>query len=212
MSSITNEKQLVMYIIAKEKYLQTLLNDGVISQSDFDKMSKFLYNRFHIADTMTNDLAQIQDLLSFRAVEIPTVQESGSSNDHTAGIVPVAIAQVPAFVSLTEAVRHSTDTSPAHVIQSWMRSNQTVEFLGLWEKEHNPEFNTAGYGSILLRKQLASFSISSKQWVGQTNAIGLMSKQGKNGGTYAHPLIACEFMLWLSPEYRLIFLEMRSGI
>ena len=206
-----------MYVIAKEKYLQTLLNDGAISQSDFDKMSKFFYDRFHIADTMTNDQAQIQDLLSFRAAEIPTVQESRSSNDRTAGIVPVAIApvaiaQAPAFVSLTEAVRHSTEASPAHVIQSWMRSNQTVEFLGLWEQEHNPEFNADGYGRILLRKQAASFSLSSKQWVEQTNAIGLMSKQGKNGGTYAHPLIACEFMLWLSPEYRLTFLEMRSGI
>lgn len=212
MNNITNEKQLVMYVIAKEKYLQTLLNDGAISQSDFDKMSKFLYDRFHIANTMTNDLALIQDLLSFRAGEVPTVRESSSSNDRTAGSDSIAIAQAPAFVSLTEAVRHSTDASPAHVIQSWMRSNQTVEFLGLWEKEHNPEFNTAGYEGILLRKQGASFSISSKQWVEQTNAIGLMSKQGKSGGTYAHPLIACEFMLWLSPEYRLTFLEMCSGI
>lgn len=150
MSSLTNEKQLVMYVIAKEKYLQALLNDGAISQSDFDEMSKFLYDRFHIADTMTNNLAQIQDLLYFRAAEIPTVQESRSSNDRTAGIAPVAISQAPAFVSLTEAVRHSTEASPAHVIQSWMRSNQTVEFLGLWEQEHNPEFNADGYGRILL--------------------------------------------------------------
>lgn len=93
-----------------------------------------------------------------------------------------------------------------------MRNRNTLEFLGLWESAHNPDFSHDGYASLMEKQKAGSFAVTPKQWIDQTNAVGMTSKQGKNGGTYAHPLIACEFMMWLSPTYKLTLLEMRSEI
>ncbi|WP_449240868.1 KilA-N domain-containing protein [Desulfoscipio gibsoniae] len=91
-----------------------------------------------------------------------------------------------------------------------MRSSNSLEFLALWEAENNSDLNQLGY-EVMMEQQVGSFTMTPKQWIDQTNAIGLVSKQGRNGSTLAHPVIACEFMLWLSPTYKLTFLEMRSG-
>lgn len=212
MENLTNSNRLVMHIIAKEKYLATLLREGKISQSDFEKMSRFLYERFHIADVPTEDIQEVRTTISANSTMIPTTEEpSSEETQHPHRTVEGEIQpQPPAFVSLTEAVRALTEESPAHVIQSWMRSRNTLEFLALWEAANNSDFNQLGYEAMMMQ-QLGSFTMTTKQWIDQTNAIGLVSKQCRNGGTLAHPVIACEFMLWLSPAYKLTFLEMRSG-
>lgn len=205
-----NNNRFVMYVIAKERYLATLLREGKITQSDFDKMSRFLYERFHIADMPAEDIQQVRTTISVNPITIPTTEVPSSEETQSVSVDGSEIQpQPPAFVSLTETVRTLTEESPAHVIQSWMRSRNTLEFLALWETENNVDFNQLGYES-LMEQQGGSFTMTPKQWIDQTNAIGLISKQGRNGGTFAHPVIACEFMLWLSPTYKLTFLEMRS--
>jgi hypothetical protein len=200
-----------MYVIARETYLATLLKEGVISLSEFEKMSKFLKEHFHI----TNDSVEASgDIEAAITVTAPVPAQVIPQAEPEVAIDPIAPSKpadtTPDFVSLTEAVRTMTDDAPGHVIQSWMRNRNTIEFLGLWETAHNSNFNTSGYAALLERLSAGSFTMTPKQWIDQTNAIGLVSTQGRSGGTYAHPLIACEFMTWFSPAYKLALLEMNS--
>lgn len=112
------------------------------------------------------------------------------------------------YLSLTKLACAYSQETPSYVIQSWMRSQNTLAFLYLWEKENNPAFNEKAYWSLLARKKSASFSITPKIWIQDTNAIGLVSKQGRAGGTYAHPMIACEFASWLTPEFKMLLLKL----
>lgn len=112
------------------------------------------------------------------------------------------------YVSLTELVQaHSNDT-PGYVIQSWLQSGNTLAFLNLWEKENNLDYCENGYRELLKKKKAASFTLTPKLWIDQTKAIGIVSKQGKSGGTFAHPMIACEFASWLTPEFKMLLLKL----
>lgn len=115
------------------------------------------------------------------------------------------------YISLTELVRTHSDDAPGYVIQSWLRSGNTLAFLNLWEKENNPNYCETGYKELLEKKRAASFTLTPKLWISQTKAIGIMSKQGKSGGTFAHPMIACEFASWLLPEFKMLLLELSLG-
>lgn len=112
------------------------------------------------------------------------------------------------YVSLTELVRAHSDNAPGYVIQSWMRSGNTLAFLNLWEKENNPDYCEEGYKELLDKKRAASFTLTPKLWIIQTKATGIISKQGKFGGTFAHPIIACEFASWLTPEFKMLLLKL----
>lgn len=112
------------------------------------------------------------------------------------------------YVSLTEIARAHSEDAPGYVIQNWPRSGNTMAFLNLWEKEHNPDYNEAGYMELLEKKKAASFTLTPKLWINQTKAIGIISKQGKSGGTFAHPMIACEFASWIAPEFKMLLLKL----
>ena len=85
-------------------------------------------------------------------------------------------------------------------ISDWLRNRNTVEFLGIWEKIHNPNFNYGEFAIIKSQAGLNSYKISVKEWVQKTNAIGLKATAGRYGGTYAHKDIAFEFGMWISAE------------
>ncbi len=89
-----------------------------------------------------------------------------------------------------------------------MRSGNTLAFLNLWEKENTPDYCEEGYKELLDKKKSASFTLTPKLWIDQTKATGIISKQGKSGGTYAHPMIACEFASWLIPEFKIQLLKL----
>lgn len=112
------------------------------------------------------------------------------------------------YISLTEIARTHSEDAPGYVIQSWLRSGTTLAFLNLWEQENNPNYSEAGYAELLKRKKAASFTLTPKLWIDQTKAIGIVSKQGKNGGTFAHPMIACEFASWIAPEFKMQLLKL----
>lgn len=115
------------------------------------------------------------------------------------------------YISLTELVRVHSDDAPGYVIQSWLRSGNTLAFLNLWEKENNPDYCEDGYRELLEKKKAASFTLTPKLWISLTKAIGITSKQGKSGGTFAHPMIACEFASWLVPEFKMLLLKLSLG-
>lgn len=91
-------------------------------------------------------------------------------------------------------------------LHSWLRSRNTILFLGLWEQSHNKHFNLHEFVQIKNRAGENSFNPSIKEWVSSTSAIGIISKTGRYGGTYAHKDIAFEFGTWLSPEFKLLIL------
>ena len=104
--------------------------------------------------------------------------------------------------SLTEIAKKKDEKNPSYVIQSWLRNNNTLEVLCLWEKEHNNDFNLEEAQKLINKAKEPSFTLTAKIWIANTNAKGLTSKQGKGGGTFAHHEIAIDFITWLFPEKR----------
>ncbi len=107
------------------------------------------------------------------------------------------------FVSLTELAKQYSDESPGYVIQSWMRSRNTMEFLRLWENEMNAEFDNAACEELIQKAHTTSLTITPSLWIRETHAVGMYVKQGKGGGVKADPEIAADFHLWLNPKARL---------
>ena len=103
------------------------------------------------------------------------------------------------FLSLTDIARYKSD-EPTAVIQNWMRNRDVIEFLGLWERLHNPNFNPLEFEGFRKQAGANAFTMSPKKWIEATNAIGIVSKAGRYGGTYAHSDIAMSFATWISPE------------
>ena len=107
-------------------------------------------------------------------------------------------------ISLTDMLR-SKDGN--FFIADWLRNRNTIEYLGIWERVHNPDFNYGEFAIIKSQAGLNSYKISVKEWVAKTNAIGLQAKAGRYGGTYAHPDIAFEFGMWISPEFKIYLIK-----
>lgn len=103
------------------------------------------------------------------------------------------------FISLTDMLRAKDGD---FFISDWLRNRNTVEFLGIWEQVHNPDFNYGEFATIKSKSGLNNFKISVKEFVEKTNAIGLQAKAGRYGGTYAHKDIAFEFAMWISPQFK----------
>jgi len=104
------------------------------------------------------------------------------------------------YISLTDMLRAKDGD---FFISDWLRNRNTVEYLGVWERIHNPIFNYGGFATIKSQVGLNNYKISVKEWVAQTNAIGLQAKAGRYGGTYAHKDIAFEFGMWISAEFKI---------
>lgn len=109
------------------------------------------------------------------------------------------------FISLTDMVKGFEGNTA--LIESWLRNKDTIEFLGVWERINNPSFNPLEFEGIRNEAGLNRFSLSAKKWISSVNAIGLVSKAGRYGGTYAHQDIAFEFGSWLSPEFKLYLIK-----
>lgn len=110
------------------------------------------------------------------------------------------------YLSLTDIARYKSD-DPAAVIQNWMRNRDVLEFLGLWEKLHNDNFNPLEFEGFRKQAGANAFTMSPKKWIETTSAIGMVSKAGRYGGTYAHSDIAMSFATWISPEFQLYIMK-----
>jgi len=110
------------------------------------------------------------------------------------------------FISLTDIARYKSD-EPNDVIKNWMRNRDTIEFLGLWESLHNPDFKPVEFDGFRKEAGLNAFTLSPQKWIEKTNAIGIVSKSGRYGGTFAHSDIAFEFASWVSAEFKLYIIK-----
>lgn len=110
------------------------------------------------------------------------------------------------YISLTDIARYKSD-EPSAVIQNWMRNKDTIEFLGLWEQLNNPDFKPVEFEGFRNEAGANTFVLSPQKWITSTNAIGIISKSGRYGGTFAHKDIAFEFASWVSAEFKLYIIK-----
>jgi len=111
------------------------------------------------------------------------------------------------FISITDIAKYKNPEAPADVVKNWLRNKNTIELLGLWEKLHNPDFKLVEFDGFKNEAGFNHFVLSPKKWIETTNAIGLQSKAGRYGGTYAHKDIAFEFASWISVEFKLYLIK-----
>ena len=111
------------------------------------------------------------------------------------------------YICLTDIARYKDTERTDYIIQNWLRNRNTIEFLGIWEQLNNLDFNPIEFDGIRKQAGLNSFILTAKRWIESTAAIGLISKPGRYGGTYAHKDIAFEFASWVSVEFKLYLIK-----
>ena len=111
------------------------------------------------------------------------------------------------YISLTDLARYANPEEPKIPVYAWMRNKDVVLYLGLWESINNENFKGHEFETFESEAGKNSFYMSPQKWIKATNAIGIISKSGNNGGTFAHPDIAFEFSSWLSPEFKLYLIQ-----
>lgn len=111
------------------------------------------------------------------------------------------------YISLTDIARKKNPEFPADVVKNWLRVRSTIDFLGLWEIMNNPDFKLVEFDQFRSEAGDNAFVLSPQKWITSTNAIGIVSKSGRNGGTFAHSDIAFEFASWISPEFKLYIIR-----
>lgn len=179
MSKLAIQNQL-RYIIAREQYMKPLLKNEIISEEVYNEVLENLYDELEV--------------WKYNRIQNPGIEFRKKKRE----IKSTLAEQNPGYVSLTELARNKSQKSTGYTIQMWLRDSGTVDFLTLWEKKHNEKFLPV---SIELK------SLTPKMWIYKTNSIGIVSRQGKNGGTYAHKEIAMHFMCWLSADVKLNIIE-----
>ncbi|OJX91880.1 MAG: DNA-binding protein [Paludibacter sp. 47-17] len=118
--------------------------------------------------------------------------------------ITVILVKEQEYISLTDMLKAKDGD---FFISDWLRNRNTIEYLGIWEKVYNPNFNYGEFAIIKSQAGLNSYKISVKEWVEKTNAIGLKATAGRYGGTYAHPDIAFEFGMWISPQFKIYLVK-----
>ncbi len=111
------------------------------------------------------------------------------------------------YISLTDIAKHREPNRSDHVIQNWMRNRNTIEFLGIWETLNNADFKPLEFEGFRNRAGLNSFVLTPAQWIQATGAVGIVSRSGRYGGTFAHKDIAFEFASWISVEFKLFLIK-----
>ena len=174
-----------------ESALDQLVGTGLIDKNFADKHKKAFY------DSLDEEkLRTAQKIRSHTEIMRRYVRSMISGN----------------MVSLTEIARQYTEDSPGYVIQSWMRSRNTLEFLRQWENDMNGEFDDRACEKLLHQAHTSSLTVTPSLWIRRTHAAGIYVKQGKGGGVRAYPEIAADFRLWLNPAERLALVKIVQEI
>ena len=174
-----------------ESALDQLIGKGLIDKDFADKHKKSFYD-------------------SLDKEKLRTSQKSRSHTEIMRRYIKGMISGD--MVSLTEIARQYTKDSPGYVIQSWMRSRNTLEFLRQWENDMNGEFDDRTCKDLIQQAHTTSLTVTPSLWIRRTHAVGMRVKQGKGGGVSAYPEIAADFRLWLDPAERLALVRLMPDI
>ena len=167
------------YEVATEKVLRRSVKKGYITQEEAAEFSEKLFAQLNT-----------DNIPGFRPSSL-------GEKMRMEGI------RVNPYVSLTEIAREKKSSSPSYLIQSWLRSSTTIEYLRMWEKIYNPRFQEDACDQLIETVHKTSTTMTPSLWANTTNALGIKSSRGRGGGTIAHPEIAEVFRAWLFPEYML---------
>jgi hypothetical protein len=121
--------------------------------------------------------------------------------------VTVLVYREQDYISLTDIARHKNTGLTDDLIRNWLRNRNTIEFLGIWESLNNPGFKPVEFDGFRKSAGLNSFALTPRQWIEKTGAVGILSKPGRYGGTFAHKDIAFEFATWISVEFKLFLIK-----
>jgi len=124
--------------------------------------------------------------------------------------VRIAVVLDQDYICLTDIARYKNPDASDDLIRNWLRNRNTIEFLGIWEQINNPVFKSVEFDGFRKHAGLNSFTLTPKQWIERTGAVGIQSKTGRYGGTYAHTDIAFEFAAWISVEFKLYLIPKAS--
>ena len=111
------------------------------------------------------------------------------------------------YICITDIAKYKDNILANDIIKNWLRNRNTIEFLGIWEQLNNPDFKPVEFDGFRKEAGLNSFTMSPTKWIQGTNAIGIVAKSGRYGGTYAHKDIAFEFASWVSVEFKLYLIK-----
>jgi hypothetical protein len=140
-----------------------------------------------------------------------TIKKNKMAKNKTIQVKGTAILVVQGeqsdFISLTDIAKHKDAANTDSIIQNWLRNRNTIELLGFWELMYNPDFKPLEFEGFKKQAGLNSFVMTPKKWIESTNAIGIISKSGRYGGTFAHQDIAFEFASWISIEFKLYIIK-----
>lgn len=167
------------YEISKEKVLKRLVKKGIMTQAEADDLSERMLEQL---DT--------DKIPGFRLSPLGEKMRTNGSC-------------LNPYVSLTEIAKEKKTSSPSYLIQSWLRSNTTVEYLRMWEKIYNPKFQDNACDELIHTVHTTGTTLTPSLWIRSTHAKGIKTSRGKGGGTIAHPEIAEMFRAWLFPEFML---------
>lgn len=167
------------YAISTEKVLRRAVKKGFISQAEADEFSAKLFEQL--------DTEKIPGFLPSPLGEKMRTED----------------VRVNPYISLTEIAREKKTSSPSYLIQSWMRSSTTIEYLRMWEKIYNPQFQEDACNDLIRTVHTTGTTLTPSLWINTTHALGMRTSRGKGGGTIAHPEIAEVFRAWLFPEFML---------
>jgi hypothetical protein len=129
------------------------------------------------------------------------------SIDVLGSAVRVCLGKRSDYISLTDIAKFKNADHSDDVIRNWLRNRNTIEFLGVWERLNNSEFNPVEFDGIRIEAGLNSFALTPKMWIETTGAVGIESQAGRYGGTFAHKDIAFEFASWISVEFKLYLIK-----
>lgn len=121
--------------------------------------------------------------------------------------ITVLVYREQDYISLTDIARHKNAGLTDDLIRNWLRNRNTIEFLGIWESLNNPDFKPVEFDGFRKSAGLNSFALTPRQWIEKTGAVGILSKPGRYGGTFAHKDIAFEFATWISVEFKLFLIK-----
>ena len=167
------------YEISKEKVLKRIVKKGLMTQAEADELSERVFEQL---DT--------DKIPGFR---LSSLEEKMRTNGSCLNL----------YISITEIAKAKKISSPSYLIQSWMRSNTTIQYLRMWEKIHNPKFQEDACDKLIHTVHSTSTTLTPSLWISTTHAMGMKTSRGKGGGTTAQPEIAVMFRAWLFPEFML---------
>ena len=181
MERASQSELLWAYAITRDEYAKRLSEKSLIKTEDLEFIRDRIFELINRGEANIHDPKEKQQLQA---------------------VVEKYLYPEADYISLTDIAKRFDSENPSYVIQSWLRSRNTIAFLGQWERENNPNFDEQAFQQLLVDVRSPSYTLTPVRWIERVNAVGIISKRGKKGGTASHPFIACDFEMWNDISFR----------